>query len=196
VGCGSGQLALLAAKDGLAVTEEEADPEALPFEHRGYGCFTRILNPECDGTSMEGIMSKTLESMAVLALVIVGLVGCDYEPRTVGDANPARVAEMKQAFRDLWVGHVFWVRQVVSNNATNNPDERDAAEKEFVAIARQIADRLTPFYGEAASQKLLILLGTNYGAIREYSEATLAGNKNLQEAALAPSSPSDDIAIS
>src|SRR5215510_7341071 len=133
--------------------------------------------------------------LAVLALALVGLVGCDYEPRAVGDVNPVRVAEMKQAFRDLWVGHLFWVRQVVSINAKNNPDERDAAEKEVEAIARQLAHRLTPFYGEAASQKLFRLLGINYGAIREYSEATLAGNKNLQEAALARlESNADDIA--
>jgi 2-polyprenyl-3-methyl-5-hydroxy-6-metoxy-1,4-benzoquinol methylase len=33
VGCGSDQLALLAAKDGLEVTGVEADAEALPFEH-------------------------------------------------------------------------------------------------------------------------------------------------------------------
>src|SRR4029077_12230973 len=46
-------------------------------------------------TSMEGVMSKILRSMAVLVLAFVGLGGCDYEPRAVGDTNPARVAEMK-----------------------------------------------------------------------------------------------------
>jgi len=45
VGCGSDQLALLAAKDGLEVTGVEADAEALPFEHLGHGRFTRTLNP-------------------------------------------------------------------------------------------------------------------------------------------------------
>ncbi|TMQ26195.1 MAG: hypothetical protein E6K65_15450, partial [Nitrospirae bacterium] len=64
-------------------------------------------------------MSKILRSMAVLVLAFVGLVGCDYEPRAVGDTNPARVAEMKQTLRDLWVGHIFWVRHVVSNIATH-----------------------------------------------------------------------------
>ena len=195
VGCGSGQLALRAAKDGLEVTGVEADAEALPVEHLGYGCFSRTLNQARDRISMEGIMSKILESMAVLVLALVGLVGCDYEPLTVRDTNPACVAEMKQVLRDLWVGHIFWVRQVVSNNATNNPDERDAAEKEVVTNARRIAHRLTPFYGEAASQKLLTLLDINYGAIREYSEATFTGNKNRQEAALARlESNADDIA--
>jgi hypothetical protein len=122
-------------------------------------------------------------------------VGCDYESRAVGDANPARVAEMKQAFRDLWLGHIFWVRHVVSNIATNDPDERAAAEKEVVANTKQIADTIAPFYGEAASEKLNSLLDVNIDAVREYSEATVAGNKQQQDAALARlASNADDIA--
>jgi hypothetical protein len=133
--------------------------------------------------------------MAVLTLAFAGLVGCDYESRAVGDANPARVAEMKQAFRDLWLGHIFWVRHVVSNIATNDPDERDAAEKEVVANTKQIADTIAPFYGEAASEKLNSLLDVNIDAVREYSEATVARSKQRQDAALARlASNADDIA--
>ena len=140
-------------------------------------------------------MSKIHQSMAALVLALVGLVGCDYETRAVGDANPARVAEMKQALRDLWVGHIFWVRHVVSNIATNDPEERDAAEKEVGANTKQIANTMMPFYGEAASEKFFSLIDINYGAVREYSEATVAGNKRQQDAALAHlASNADDIA--
>jgi len=65
-------------------------------------------------------MRRIVWSITVLVLTLVSLVGCEYEPPAVGDANPARVAEMKQALRDLWVGHIFWVRHVVSNIATND----------------------------------------------------------------------------
>ncbi len=140
-------------------------------------------------------MSKIHQSMAALVLALVGLVGCDYETRAVGDANPARVAEMKQALRDLWVGHIFWVRHVVSNIATNDPEERDAAEKEVGANTKQIANTIMPFYGDAASEKFISLIDINYGAVREYSEATVAGNKRQQDAALARlESNADDIA--
>ena len=115
-------------------------------------------------------MNKILRSVAVLTLAFVGLMGCDYESRAVGDANPARVAEMKQTFRDFWLGHIFWVRHVVSNIATNDPDERAAAEKEVVANTKQIADTIAPFYGEAASEKLNSLLDVNIDAVREYSK--------------------------
>ena len=141
-------------------------------------------------------MSKIHPSMAMLVLALVGLVGCDFEPRAVGDVNPAHVAETKQALRDLWVGHIFWVRNVVLNNATHDPEARDAAEEEVVANAKQIASTITPFYGEAASEKLFSLLAINYGAVREYSEATVARNRRQQDAALARlASNADDLAV-
>jgi hypothetical protein len=142
-------------------------------------------------------MSKILRStaLAVVILALVVLAGCGYEPRTVGDTNPARVEEMKQTLRDLWVGHIFWVRHVVSNIATNDPEERDAAEKEVVANTKQIASTMTPFYGEVASEKLYRLLDVNISAVREYSEATVAEDKRRQDAALALlASNADDIA--
>jgi hypothetical protein len=133
--------------------------------------------------------------MAVVILALVVLAGCGYEPRTAGDSNPARVEEMKHTLRDLWVGHIFWVRHVVSNIATNEPEERDAAEKEVVTNTRQIANTMTPFYGEAASEKLFSLLDANIDAVREYSEATAAGDKRQQDAALARlASNADEIA--
>jgi hypothetical protein len=48
-----------------------------------------------------------------------------------------------------------------------------------------IARTMTPYYGEAASEKLYRLLDGNIGAAREYSEATVAGDKRQQDAALA-----------
>lgn len=141
-------------------------------------------------------MSKIHQSMAALILVLVGLVGCDYEPRAVGDVNPARVADTKEELRDLWVGHIFWVRNVVMSIATENPAARDAAEKEVLANAKQIARMITPFYGKDASEKLLSILVNGYGAVNEYSEATVAGNKRRQDAALVDfASNANDLAV-
>ncbi len=82
------------------------------------------------------------------------------------------------------------------NNATHNPVARDTAEKEVVANTKQLASTMPPFYGDAASEKLFSLLAINYGAVRAYSEATVAGNKRQQDTALAHlASNADDIAI-
>jgi hypothetical protein len=134
---------------------------------------------------MEGFMSKIYQSMALVVLALVGLAGCDYESRAAVGANPASVAEMKQAYRDLWLGHIYWVQHAVLDHATNSPAERNAVKKEVDANTKQIASAITPFYGEAVSQKFLSLLDINIGAVREYSEATVAGNKIKQDAALA-----------
>ena len=141
-------------------------------------------------------MRKIHQSIAVPVLALVGLVGCDQEQRAIGDANPARVAEMQQTHRDLWLGHIILVQHVVLYNATNNPAERDAAEKDVVANAKQIAIMVAPFYGEAKAEKFFTLLVGHVAAVKEYSEATVAGNKPRQDAAIAHlASNADNIAV-
>jgi hypothetical protein len=134
---------------------------------------------------MEGVMSKIYQSMAMLVFALVGLVGCDHKPQAVEDVNPVHVATMQKTLRDLWLGHIYWVQHVVLINATNNPEERDAADKQVLANAKQIASTLTPFYGEARSEKFLALLTGHYAAVKDYSEATMFANTQGQETALA-----------
>ncbi|RPH81130.1 MAG: hypothetical protein EHM80_03310 [Nitrospiraceae bacterium] len=141
-------------------------------------------------------MSKILQSMALSVLALAGLAGCDYESRAAGVANSIRVAEMKQSSRNLWLGHIYWVQHAVLNNGANSLAQRDAVKKEVDANTKQIASTITPFYGEAASQKFLNLLDVNIDAVREYSEATVAGSKSQQDMALARlESNSDDFGI-
>jgi hypothetical protein len=92
---------------------------------------------------------------------------------------------MKQSFRDLWLGHIYWVQHAVLDSVKNSPAERDAVKKEVDSNTKQIASMLTPYYGEARSQQFQTLLDVNIDAVREYSEATTAGNKSQQDAALA-----------
>ena len=159
--------------------------------HPLLGVGTQAFNP----TSMEGILSQIFQSMAILVLVLIGLTGCDYEARAVGGANPVRVAEMQKALRDLWLGHIYWVQHAVLYNVTKSPEERDDAEKQVLANARQIASTVTSFYGEAISEKFFALLTGHYAAVKEYSEATVADSKSRQGAALARlASNADDCA--
>jgi len=76
--------------------------------------------------------------------------------------------------RSLGRAHLLG-RHVVSNIATNDPEERNAAEQEVETNTKQIANTMTPYYGEAASEKLYRLLDGNIDAVEEYSEATVAG---------------------
>ena len=141
-------------------------------------------------------MSQIRHSIAALALAVVGLAGCAHDTRVVGEANPVHVADTKAAMRDLWTGHIFWIRNVVWYNAAHNAAARDAAEQEVVVNAKKIANTITPFYGEQASEKLFSLLAGHYGAVKEYSEATVAENRLQQDAALTHlASNADEIAV-
>src|SRR5262245_4220260 len=95
-----------------------------------------------------------------------------------------KVAETSAALRDLWLGHVFWVRNVAVDTLTGNKEAAAAAEKEVVANARQIAAAIEPYYGKPASEKLFGLLAGHYGAVKQYLEATVAGSAARQEAAV------------
>jgi hypothetical protein len=96
---------------------------------------------------------------------------------------PARVNETGAALRDLGVGHVFWVRNVVVGTLAGNQPAAAAAEQEVVANAKQIAAAIEPYYGKDASEKLFGLLAGHYGAVKQYLEATAAGSMGKQDAA-------------
>ena len=137
-------------------------------------------------------MNKRYSAMVVLILTLVSLIG--YESRAGGEANPVRVAEMQKTLRDLWLGHIFMIQHVVLFNTSNDPTARDAADKQVLANAKQIANAFIPFYGEARSEKLFTLLSGHYAAVKEYSEATIAGNTRQQDTALVRlGSNADDI---
>ena len=96
----------------------------------------------------------------------------------------AKVSETSAAQRDLWVGHIFWVRNVVTDTLAGDRKAAAAAEKEVVANAKAIAASIEPFYGKAASEKLFGLLAGHYGAVKQYLDATAAGSKARQDAAV------------
>ena len=96
----------------------------------------------------------------------------------------AKVAETGAVLRDLWVGHIFWVRNVIADTLAGNKTAAAAAEKEVVANAKQIAGAIEPYYGKEASDKLFGLLAGHYGAVKQYLEATAAGSKAKQDAAV------------
>jgi len=96
----------------------------------------------------------------------------------------AKVAETGAVLRDLWLGHVFWVRNVVVDTFAGNKAAAAAAEKQVVGNAKQIAGAIEPYYGKEASEKLFGLLAGHYGAVKQYLEANAAGSKARQDAAV------------
>jgi hypothetical protein len=96
--------------------------------------------------------------------------------------NP-KVSQTQVALRDLWTGHIFWVRNVALETLAHDKRGASAAEQEVVANAKQIAASIQPFYGQAASDKLFTLLAGHYGAVKQYLIATSKGSKSGQDSA-------------
>ncbi len=140
-------------------------------------------------------MNSMSRVMVILVLAVVGLVGSAHEGLAAAGGHPRSAADLKAVLRDLWSGHNFWLRNIALDNTTNNRKALEHAEKSVTANARQIAKVFAPFYGEAASEQLFALLVKHSGAIKAYSEATVAGNKSRQDAAKADyASNTDEIA--
>ena len=122
--------------------------------------------------------------LALAATLAIG-AGLPAHAATTTHAHAApaastKAAQTQDALRDLWVGHVFWVRNVALETIAGNSAAAKAAEDEVVANARQIAGAIEPFYGKAASDKLFGHLAGHYGAVKEY---LLAKDKAGQDAA-------------
>ena len=101
-------------------------------------------------------------------------------------AKPAEAAALttRMALRDLWVEHIFWVRNYAVSNPAGNTKEAEVAAKEVVTDATRIANSIAPLYGQPAADQMLKLLAGHWGAIKHYSDATVAKDKKGQQAAV------------
>jgi hypothetical protein len=123
---------------------------------------------------------------AALALALPGISAAqNYSADTAAQAKaaPAKAAATQDALRDLWIGHIFWVRNVVVARLAHDTSRAKASEQQVVANAKAIAGAIEPFYGAAASDQLFQLLAGHWGAISDYLDATIANKKRDEKAA-------------
>jgi hypothetical protein len=142
---------------------------------------------------------RTTLAASILAVLLSAAIPvyaqhADHETKTA--AASLKVPKTEAAQRDLWVGHIFWVRNVAAETLAGNKAAAAAAENEVVANAKQIAASIEPFYGKAASDKLFNLLARHYGAIKGYLEATAADSHTKQDTAMKSlTDNADEIAV-
>lgn len=127
---------------------------------------------------------KSLRTVLVAASLL-SLSGLATAADAPSSAVPAKVAATQAAERDLWVGHIFWVREVVRGLADKNQAAADFAEKQVVANAKQLAGSIEPFYGKAATDQLFKLLAGHYTAVKAHATATVAGDTAGDKKAIA-----------
>ena len=108
----------------------------------------------------------------------------------------ATTLQTAAALRDLWVGHIFWVRNVSLMTFDRNDAAMKVAEQQVVANAQSIAAAIEPFYGAAANEAFFKLLAGHYGAVKAYLMATANGDASAQATATQSlTSNAEEIAI-
>ena len=98
-------------------------------------------------------------------------------------ARTYKTSQTAAALRDVWIGHIFWVRAVSAAAIDKSEPAMRAAEQQVVANARSIAETIEPFYGSAAKDSFFKLLAGHYGAVKAYLVATVAGDGSGQSTA-------------
>ena len=99
---------------------------------------------------------------------------------TENGARDQKTFQTAVALRDLWLGHIFWVRNVSVAAIDKNDSAIKAAETQAVANAQAIAASIEPFYGATAKDKFFKLLAGHYGAVKAYLVAAVAGDVSAQ----------------
>lgn len=137
---------------------------------------------------------RTFTTLTILGTAALAAVPAFAEPKNSASththgihadasANVSKIATTNAALRDLWLEHVFWVRNVVTASLAGDQAATAVAEGQVVANAKAIAGAIEPFYGVAAKDQLFGLLAGHYGAVRAYLDATLAKDATKQSAA-------------
>jgi len=131
-------------------------------------------------------MYKRLATVAGLALGLLLILSVPSS-FAAGPKLPfnTKTVDLQLALRDLWVGHTFWVRNVVLSTRLGNLQAAKAAEEQVVKNARSIADAIIPYYGNEAADKLYGLLAGHYGAVKDYMNSTFKRQAAAQKNALA-----------
>jgi len=98
------------------------------------------------------------------------------------ETTVTKATDLNAGLRDLWLGHVFWVRNVAVATKYGDGEAAKVAEDKAVENAKAIAGSIEPFYGKGASDKLFGLLAGHYGAVKGYMTATYTGDNAGKEA--------------
>lgn len=104
--------------------------------------------------------------------------------QAVVTGNGSAALNTRLALRDMWVEHVFWIRNYVSANQQGDIQQAEVATTEVVANATAIANSLAPLYGQPAAEQMLTLLAGHWQAVKSYSDAVVAKQQDKQSAAV------------
>src|ERR1044071_7169271 len=99
------------------------------------------------------------------------------------NARNEKTTQVAESLRELWLGHIFWVRNVSVAAIDRNDLAGKVAEQQAVANAKAIAASIEPFYGAPAKESFFKLLAGHYGAVKAYLVASIGADASEQSSA-------------
>ncbi len=144
--------------------EREASPEVGIALEMEFGNRPLRREPRPAGlrhSQQEPLLEKSMKSLrtVLLATSLVAVSGFASAADAPSSPMSAKAVTTQAAERDLWLGHIFWVREVARGLAEKNQAAADFAEKQAVANAKGIAGSIEPFYGKAATDAIVQAAG-------------------------------------
>ena len=125
-----------------------------------------------------------IKTLALLLLAFCAQPAWSQTPPTPEPGADSAALSTRLAMRDLWVEHVFWIRNYAIANQTADKSQAKVAADQVVANATQIANSIAPLFGQPAADQLLKLLAGHWGAVKHYSDATVAKDAKGKQAAV------------
>jgi hypothetical protein len=125
-----------------------------------------------------------IKILALILLAFCAQPAWSQTPATSPATADSPALTTRLALRDLWVEHVFWIRNyAIANQVADQPQAKVAADQ-VVDNAKKIANSIAPLYGQPAADQLLKLLAGHWGAVKHYSDATVGKDAKGKQAAV------------
>ncbi|TXH77229.1 MAG: hypothetical protein E6Q88_01805 [Lysobacteraceae bacterium] len=120
---------------------------------------------------------NTFLTLALIASLFATLPAqAQHSMHAASSAQPAAsvsaAPQLQATLRGLWRGHVAQTRAYALAVHAGKLRAAQKAEADVIANAKQIADAVGGFYGDAAGERMLSLLAGHWGAVKEMTQAT------------------------
>jgi len=125
-----------------------------------------------------------IKTLALILLAFCAQPAWSQPPAASPASADSPALTTRLALRDLWVEHVFWIRNYAIANQAANQAQAKAAADQVVDNATKIANSIAPLYGQPAADQLLKLLAGHWGAVKHYSDATVGKDAKGKQAAV------------
>jgi len=125
-----------------------------------------------------------IKVLALMLLAFCAQPAWSQNPPAAPASADSAALTTRLALRDLWVEHIFSIRNYAIANQAADKQQAKVAADQVVDNATKIANSIAPLYGQPAADQLLKLLAGHWGAVKHYSDATVAKDTKGKQAAV------------